>query len=81
MDRPPASADQVRPPDLVVERRDDEGVILKPAILHYSIDFGLAGKVGNVELPPLIASTLGKVDQIKCLTPASLAARMAAVAC
>src|SRR6266404_9850081 len=35
---------------LVVERRDDEGVILKPAILHYSIDFCLAGKVGNVEL-------------------------------
>src|SRR6266853_797018 len=35
---------------LVVERRDDEGVMLKPAILHYPIDFGLAGKVGNVEL-------------------------------
>ncbi len=35
---------------LVVERGDDEGVILKSAILHYPIDFGLAGKVGNVEL-------------------------------
>src|SRR5438067_4623806 len=35
---------------LVVEGRDDEGVILKPGILHYPIDFGLAGKVGNVEL-------------------------------
>src|SRR6266576_1903430 len=35
---------------LVVERRDDEGGILKPAILHYPIDFGLAGKMGNVEL-------------------------------
>src|SRR5258705_13257472 len=35
---------------LVVEGGDDEGVILKPAILHYPIDFGLAGKVGNVEL-------------------------------
>src|SRR6267143_2901273 len=35
---------------LVVERGDDEGVILKPTILHYPIDFGLAGKVGNVEL-------------------------------
>jgi hypothetical protein len=35
---------------LVVERRDDEGVILKPAILHYPIDSGLAGKMGNVEL-------------------------------
>src|SRR5258707_11056945 len=36
---------------LVVERGDDEGVILKPDVLHYPIDFGLAGKVGNVELP------------------------------
>src|SRR6266446_1715438 len=35
---------------LVVERRDDEGVILKPGFLHYAIDFGLAGKMGNVEL-------------------------------
>src|SRR5258705_4508133 len=35
---------------LVVATGDDEGVILKPAILHYPIDFGLAGKVGNVEL-------------------------------
>src|SRR5258708_26930066 len=35
---------------LVVERGDDEGVILKPATLDYSIDFGLAGKVGDVEL-------------------------------
>src|SRR5205809_6626015 len=35
---------------LVVERRDDEGVILKRGVLHYSIDFGLAGKVGYVEL-------------------------------
>src|SRR6266436_8690644 len=35
---------------LVVERGDDEGEILKPSILHYPIDFRLAGKVGNVEL-------------------------------
>src|SRR6185369_1141333 len=35
---------------LIVERGDDEGVIFKPAILHYPIDFGLAGEVGNVEL-------------------------------
>src|SRR5467141_804656 len=35
---------------LIVERRDNEGVILKPNILHYPIDFGLAGKVGHVEL-------------------------------
>src|SRR5882762_8637603 len=38
-------------------------------------------KWGTLNLPPLIASTSGRVDQIKCLTPASLAARMAAVAC
>src|SRR5882757_9467807 len=38
------------PQILVVERGDDEGVILKPAILHYPIDFGLPGKMGNVEL-------------------------------
>src|SRR5882672_12645186 len=35
---------------LVVERGDDESVILKPAILHYPIDFGLGSKVGNVKL-------------------------------
>src|SRR5258708_16162223 len=35
---------------LVVERGDDEGVIFKPAILHYPIDLRLAGKVGNIEL-------------------------------
>src|SRR5258708_26322166 len=35
---------------LVVERGNYESVILKPTILHYPIDFGLAGKVGNVEL-------------------------------
>src|SRR5258707_1067829 len=35
---------------LVVERGDDEGVIIKPAILHYPIDFVLAGKVRNIEL-------------------------------
>src|SRR5438876_3445519 len=38
-------------------------------------------KWGTLNLPPLIASTSGSVDQIKCLTPASLAARIAAVAC
>src|SRR5882724_2031111 len=38
-------------------------------------------KWGTSNLPPLIASTLGSVDQTKCLTPASLAARTAAVAC
>src|SRR6266852_6387127 len=38
-------------------------------------------KCGTWSLPPLIASTSGSVDQTKCLTPASLAARTAAVAC
>src|SRR5258705_2547368 len=38
-------------------------------------------KWGTLNLPPLIASTSGSVDQIKCLPPVSLAARMAAVAC
>src|SRR6266404_2242440 len=37
-------------------------------------------KWGTLNLPPLIASTSGKVDQIRCLTPAPLAARMAVVA-
>src|SRR6266850_2700991 len=35
---------------LVVERGDDEGVILKPGFLDQAIYFRLAGKVGNVEL-------------------------------
>src|SRR5271156_3755184 len=38
-------------------------------------------KWGTSNFPSLIASTLGSVDQTKCLTPASLAARTAAVAC
>src|ERR1700687_2747577 len=38
-------------------------------------------KWGTLNSPPLIASTSGRVDQIKCLTPASLAARTAAGAC
>src|SRR5882724_7097378 len=35
---------------LIVERGDDEGVIFKPGFLDDPIDFGLAGKVRNVEL-------------------------------
>jgi hypothetical protein len=38
-------------------------------------------KWGTCNLPLLIASASGSVDQTKCLTPASLAARTAAVAC
>ena len=36
--------------DLVVHRRDDERMMRKPGFLHYPINLGLAGKVGNVEL-------------------------------
>src|SRR6266852_227747 len=43
--------------------------------------FALPVKWGTLNLPPLIASTSGRVDQIKWLTPASIAARIAAVAC
>src|SRR5258706_2581265 len=43
--------------------------------------FALPVKWGTLNLPPLIVSTSGRVDQIKCLTPESLAARIAAVAC
>ncbi len=66
---------------LVVHRRDDERMMLKAFFLHDPINLGLAGKVGNVNLPPLMAFPLGSVDQIKCLTPAALAARTAAAAC
>src|SRR5437016_5877121 len=65
---------------LIVERRDNERMIRKTGFFHYPVNLGLAGKMGNVNLPPLIASTSGSVDQTKCLTPASLAARTAAVA-
>jgi hypothetical protein len=40
------SADKV----LIVERRDDEGVVRKPRFPDYPINLGLAGKVGDVEL-------------------------------
>ncbi len=35
---------------LVIERRYDERMIRKPGFPDYTIDVGLAGKVGNVEL-------------------------------
>jgi hypothetical protein len=38
-------------------------------------------KGATLNLPPLIASTSGSVDQMKCVTPASKAARTAAAAC
>src|SRR5712664_3797074 len=66
---------------LLVERRDDERMIRNPGFFHYPINLGLPVKWGTWSLPPLIASTSGSVDQIKCLTPAFLAARTAAVAC
>src|SRR5438132_9292226 len=33
--------------DLVVHGCDDERMICKPGFLHYPVDLGLAGKVGN----------------------------------
>src|SRR6266545_3969906 len=52
----------------------------RPSFTTRSI-LALPVKWGTLNLPPLIASTSGSVDQIKCLTPASIAARIAAVAC
>lgn len=66
---------------LIVEGRDDERMLREAHFLDYPINLGLALKCGRWNVPPLIASTSGKVDQIRCLTRASLAARTAAVAC
>src|ERR1700724_3261125 len=66
---------------LVEHRRDDERVIRKTGFLDYPIGLGLAGKVGNIEPAAADRFYIGKGDQTKCLTPASLAARTAAVAC
>src|SRR5438105_9130830 len=52
-----------------------------PASFTIRSILALPVKWGTSNLPPLIASTLGRVDQTKCLTPASLAARTAALAC
>src|SRR6266403_1334062 len=52
-----------------------------PASFTIGSILALLVKWGTSNLPPLIASTLGSVDQIRCLTPASLAACTAAVAC
>src|SRR5712691_11212311 len=52
-----------------------------PASRTIRSTLALPVKWGTWNLPPLIASTSGSVDQMKCLTPASLAARTAAVAC
>src|SRR5882724_2785565 len=52
-----------------------------PASFTIRSILALPVKWGTSNLPPLIASTFGSVDQTKCLTPASLAARTAAVAC
>src|SRR5712692_771216 len=53
----------------------------KPASFTIRSTLALPVKWGTWNLPPLIASTSGSVDQMKCLTPASLAACTAAVAC
>src|SRR6267154_416880 len=34
---------------LIVERRDDEGMIRKPGFFHYPINLGLAGKMRNAK--------------------------------
>src|SRR5258705_5437 len=54
---------------------------VNPASVTIRSILALPVKWGTSNLPPLIASTSGSVDQTKCLTPASLAARTAAVAC
>src|SRR5882672_7348818 len=51
-----------------------------PASFTIRSTLALPVKWGTWSLPPLIASTSGRVDQTKCLTLASLAARTAAVA-
>src|SRR5882757_9766523 len=43
--------------------------------------FALSVKCGTSIVPPLIVSTFGSVDQMKCRTPASFAALTAANAC
>src|SRR5882724_3391259 len=43
--------------------------------------FALPLKCGSGKRPPLIASASGSVDQMKCFTPASFAARTALAAC
>ena len=53
----------------------------EPASLTIRSTLALPVKWGTWNLPPLIASTSGSVDQTTCFTPASLAARTAAVAC
>src|SRR5438477_8709902 len=52
-----------------------------PASFTIRSILALPVKWGTSNVPPLIASTLGSVDQTKCLTPASLAAPTAALAC
>src|SRR6266481_6343558 len=52
-----------------------------PASFTIRSILALPVKWGTSNLPPLIAATFGSVDQTKCWTPASLAARTAAVAC
>jgi len=56
-------------------------MIREPGLLDDPVDPGLAGEVRNMELAAADRFTSGRVDQTKCLTPAFLAARTAAVAC
>ena len=47
---------------LVEKRRDDERVMRKPGFRHNPINFGLAGKVGNVELAAADRFDIGQGD-------------------
>jgi hypothetical protein len=53
----------------------------KPGFLNYPINLGLAGKVENMKLATADRFYIRQRGQTKCLAPASLAARTAAVAC
>src|SRR6516165_6841230 len=66
---------------LVVERRDHERVVGKSCFPHGSLQCALSVKCGTSIAPPLIVSTSGSVDQMKCCTPASFATFTAASAC
>src|SRR5881296_4153614 len=56
-------------------------IVKDAASLTIGSTLALLVKCGTWNLPPLIASTSGSVDQTTCLTPASLAACTAAAPC
>src|SRR6476661_5858371 len=52
---------------LIVERRDDERMIRKPAFFHYPINLGLAGKMRNVKLASADRFHIGQCGPDKVL--------------